>query len=90
MERIGSDTRAYHSLTTSFVWDVARTPNVETFGRSLNYSKLLYLFRASLSGYPTVRWARLKLTVEPMPAWCEYLGDRSQPEKPDPRAQRSL
>ena len=26
MERIGSDTRAYHSLTTSFVWDV---PNVK-------------------------------------------------------------
>ena len=26
MERIGSDTRAYHSLAGSFVWDV---PNVE-------------------------------------------------------------
>ena len=25
MERIGSDTRAHHSLTTNFVWDV---PNV--------------------------------------------------------------
>ena len=40
MERKGSDTRAYHSLTTSFVWDVPNvTPGQTRFRYALKYEE---------------------------------------------------
>ena len=55
MERIGSDTRAYHSLTTSFVWDVPYVQQAHTLIRTLikvendsrtqHYAKALPLVR---------------------------------------------
>ena len=38
MERIGSDTRAYHSLASSFVWDVPNVTVTDTVSPSLHIS----------------------------------------------------